>query len=129
MVAANLAYPNNHSTRNTFWIPSINIVQIKYKMSSTVQMDDGVRLNVKVLGEDPSRIKPLLIALHGAPGFSTHEEPEASFGFLSGPFRILVFDARGSGASDLIGPYNHERWIKDIEALRYPQRPSTIHFI
>jgi len=86
--------------------------------TSTVQMDDGVHLHVKIHGEEPQTTKPLLIALHGAPGLSTHAEPEASFGHLSGIFRVLVFDARGSGESDLVGPYDHDRWIKDIENLR-----------
>ena len=81
-------------------------------------MDDGIRLNVKLLGDNSKTTKPLLIALHGAPGLSTHAEPEEAFAFLSGIFRVLVFDARGSGVSDLIGPYTHDRWIKDIENLR-----------
>ncbi|RDW67590.1 hypothetical protein BP6252_08986 [Coleophoma cylindrospora] len=86
--------------------------------TSTVTMDDGVCLHVKVLGDDAKATKPLLIALHGAPGLSTLLDPESSFAFLSGTFRVLVFDARGSGASDLTGPYTHERWINDIEHLR-----------
>lgn len=85
---------------------------------STVQMEDGVRLHVKILGDDSPATKPLLICLHGAPGVSTLAEPEASFGFLSDIYRVLVFDARGSGASDLVGPFSHDRWIKDIENLR-----------
>lgn len=87
--------------------------------TSTVEMDDGARLHVKILGEDLESTKPVLITLHGAPGLSTHLEPEASFGFLSRNFRVLVYDARGSGASDLRGPFTHDRWIKDIENLRY----------
>ncbi|TVY38367.1 Proline iminopeptidase [Lachnellula subtilissima] len=86
--------------------------------TSTVQMDDGVNLRVKVIGEDSKSTKPLLIALHGAPGLSTSVEPEATFTFLSDIFRVLVFDARGSGGSDMTGPYTHDRWIKDIEILR-----------
>jgi proline iminopeptidase len=86
--------------------------------TSTVTMDDGIRLHVKVLGDLSNATKPLIIALHGAPGLSTHTEPEASFSFISDIFRVLVFDARGSGASDLVGPYTHDRWIKDIENLR-----------
>lgn len=88
---------------------------------STVQMDDGVNLHVKILGEETSstRTKPLLINLHSAPGLSSLEEPEAAFGHLSNIFRVLVFDGRGSGASDLVGPFTHDRWIKDIENLRY----------
>lgn len=87
-------------------------------VTSTVVMDDGVRLHVKVIGHDPTKTKPLLISLHGAPGASTHLEPEASFAFLSDIFRVLIYDARGSGESDLVGPYSHERWINDIENLR-----------
>ncbi|KIV79192.1 hypothetical protein PV11_06764 [Exophiala sideris] len=85
---------------------------------STVKTDDGVNLHVKVLGDDATKKKPLLISLHGAPGLSTHMEPEASFAFLSDIFRVLVYDARGSGISDHVGPYTHDRWIKDVEILR-----------
>ncbi|OKL58270.1 hypothetical protein UA08_06852 [Talaromyces atroroseus] len=85
---------------------------------SKVQMDDGVQLNVKILGEDSMHTKPLLIALHGAPGLSTLAEPVESFGFLSDRFRVLVYDARGSGDSDSIGPFDPDRWTKDIENLR-----------
>ena len=81
-----------------------------------VTMDDGARLWVKVLGDDPA--KPLLIAHHGAPGVSSHLEPEASFGFLADRYRVLVFDARGSGVSDLQAPYSHARWVEDVDALR-----------
>ena len=88
--------------------------------ASTVQMDDGVKLNVKLLGDggDTADKKPLLIALHGAPGLFTHTEPEVCFGRLSSLFRVLVLDGRGSAASEMIGPYTHERWMKDIENLR-----------
>jgi proline iminopeptidase len=86
--------------------------------TSNVFMDDGIRLNVKVLGDEPYTNKPLLIVLHGAPGLSTLAEPEASFGFLSDLFRVLVYDGRGSGASDLKGPYTQARWIQDIELIR-----------
>lgn len=80
-------------------------------------MSDGAKLYVKMLGDD-SRLKPLLIALHGAPGLSSHREPEKTFGFLQSQFRVLVYDARGSGISDLKPPYTHERWITDVEELR-----------
>ena len=81
-----------------------------------VTMDDGAKLWVKVLGDDPA--KPLLIVHHGAPGISSHLEPEASFGFLADRYRVLVFDARGSGVSDLKPPYSHARWVEDVDALR-----------
>ncbi|TDZ38011.1 Proline iminopeptidase [Colletotrichum spinosum] len=86
-------------------------------MTSAVQLSDGARVQVKILGDDDKK-RPLLIALHGAPGLSDHKEPESSFGFLASDFRVLVYDARGSGESDLKGPYTHERWVADIEELR-----------
>ena len=85
---------------------------------SRVKMEDGVTLHVKILGDDSTKTKPLLISLHGAPGLSTHLEPEASYACLSDTFRVMVYDARGSGASDHVGPFTHDRWIKDIENLR-----------
>ena len=88
-------------------------------LHTTVQMNDGAKLNVKVFGNDSPAKKPLLIALHGAPGTIDMAEPESGFSFLSSLFRVLVFDGRGSGASDKTEPYTHDRWIEDIEALRY----------
>jgi len=95
------------------------MAESKTETTSTVQTEDGVHLRVKIHDQDSKIAKPLLIALHGAPGLSTLAEPEAAFSFLAGIFRVLVFDARGSGGSDLTGPYTHDRWIKDIEHLRY----------
>ncbi|KUJ13379.1 proline iminopeptidase [Mollisia scopiformis] len=86
--------------------------------TSTVQMDDGVHLHVKLMGNDEKRPKPLLIAVHAAPGLVTLAEPEAAFAFLSDNFRVLVFDGRGSGESDITGSYTHDRWIRDIDNLR-----------
>ncbi|KAJ7284701.1 alpha/beta hydrolase fold protein [Mycena rebaudengoi] len=85
-------------------------------MATTFRLSDGANIFVKVLGDGPG--KPLLIVHHGAPGLSSHEEPEASFKFLTDTFRIIVYDARGSGASDLQPPYTHTRWVADIEELR-----------
>lgn len=82
-----------------------------------VTLSDGARLYVKLLGGSDT-LKPLLIVLHGAPGLSTHAEPEASFGFLKSRFRVLVYDARGSGISDQKQPYTDERWVFDVEELR-----------
>ncbi len=76
-----------------------------------------MKLHVKRLRYD--KAKPLLIALHGAPGLSDHREPEGAFGFLHSRFRILVYDARGSGISDREGPYTDEQWVSDVDELRY----------
>lgn len=85
--------------------------------SSKVHLSDGTNVHVWILGgEDKS--KPLLIGLHGAPGLSSHTEPEGSYAFLATRFRVLVYDARGSGHSDQKGPYSDERWIADVDELR-----------
>jgi proline iminopeptidase len=67
------------------------------------------------LGDDRA---PLLIAHHGAPGLGSRAEPRASFGRLADTFRVLVFDARGSGASEGRPPFTHEQWAADVDALR-----------
>ncbi|ADO42618.1 alpha/beta fold hydrolase [Ketogulonicigenium vulgare] len=78
---------------------------------------NGCELYVEMLGgDDPA--KPLIIAHHGAPGLGSHTEPKKSFGSLSDEYRVLVFDARGSGASGDEGPFTHEQWAADIDALR-----------
>ncbi|GAA5017050.1 alpha/beta hydrolase [Terrabacter aeriphilus] len=76
---------------------------------------NGNRLNVEVMGRDDA---PLLIALHGAPGLGSLAEPRATFGPLADDFRVVVFDARGSGQSEGRAPFTHEQWVADVEALR-----------
>lgn len=49
-----------------------------------------------------------IIAHHGAPGMSTHEEPKRAFGPLTDKHQLITFDARGSGSSEAKGPYTHE---------------------
>ena len=75
---------------------------------------NGNRLNVEVLGEGERTI----IAHHGAPGLGSLAEPRASFGRLSDAYRVVVFDARGSGASDDAEPYTHQQWVADLEGVR-----------
>ncbi|MEV4801507.1 alpha/beta hydrolase [Nonomuraea sp. NPDC049421] len=75
---------------------------------------NGNRLNVEILGDGEN----VVIAHHGAPGLGSLAEPKASFGRLADAYRVVVFDARGSGASGLTGPFTHEQWVADVEALR-----------
>ncbi len=76
---------------------------------------NGNRLAVEVLGPEGA---PVLIAHHGAPGLGSRAEPRASFGRLADTYRVVVFDARGSGQSEGNGTFSHEQWAADIDALR-----------
>lgn len=84
--------------------------------SVKVRMSDGCNLVVKLCGDSSN---PLFIVHHSAPGAASHEESEQYYGFLSARFNLLVFDARGSGDSEMLPPYTHERWVSDIDELRY----------
>ncbi|GAB3467625.1 alpha/beta fold hydrolase [Actinophytocola sediminis] len=76
---------------------------------------NGNRLAVEVLGPVGA---PVLIAHHGAPGLGSRAEPRASFGRLADTYRVVVFDARGSGQSEGNGTFSHEQWAADIDGLR-----------
>lgn len=74
---------------------------------------NGARLRVDVQGEGPT-----IIAHHGAPGLGTHATPKRAFAPLADAYRIVTFDARGSGESAAIPPYTHAQWVADVDALR-----------
>ncbi len=76
---------------------------------------NGNQLNVEVMGPDDGTV---LIAHHGAPGLGTLTEPRNTFGPLSDTYKVIVFDARGSGQSEGNGPFTHEQWAADVEGLR-----------
>ncbi|KAF4448782.1 Proline iminopeptidase [Fusarium austroafricanum] len=86
-------------------------------VNTQVQLSDGAKLNVWLLGAE-NKSKPLIISLHGAPGLSTHSDIKEGFKFLANEFRVLVYDHRGSGGSDLKGPFKDEQWIADVDELR-----------
>jgi proline iminopeptidase len=76
---------------------------------------NGNELEVEVFGADDA---PVLIAHHGAPGLGSRAEPKATFAPFADTFRVIVFDARGSGVSEGRPPFTHEQWVADVEALR-----------
>lgn len=76
---------------------------------------NGNELYVEVLGPDDA---PTIIAHHGAPGLADHHETKAGFGPLADEFRIVVFDARGCGASGDRRPFTTAQWTDDVEGLR-----------
>lgn len=77
---------------------------------------NGNRLTVEVLGDAPG--KPTMVVHHGAPGLGSHTEPLASFGPFADAYRVVVFDARGSGTSEGKPPFTHEQWASDVDGLR-----------
>src|SRR5690625_3451512 len=78
---------------------------------------NDAELFVHVQGDLESDALPV-IAHHGAPGFSSHEEPSAAFRALADTHPIISYDARGSGVSEYKGPYTHEQWAADLEGIR-----------
>ncbi|WP_246016719.1 alpha/beta fold hydrolase [Micromonospora pisi] len=76
---------------------------------------NGNDLEVEVFGADDA---PVLIAHHGAPGLGSRAEPRATFSPFADTFRVIVFDARGSGASEGQPPFSHEQWVADVDGLR-----------
>jgi proline iminopeptidase len=76
---------------------------------------NGNELAVEVLGPEGA---PVIITHHGAPGLGSRAEPRASFGRLADEYRVVVFDARGSGESEGSGEFSHEQWAADIDGLR-----------
>lgn len=60
-----------------------------------------------------------MIVHHGAPGLGDHNEPKRAFAIpFSDKYRVIIFDARGSGRSEGKPPFTHEQWAADIDALR-----------
>lgn len=76
---------------------------------------NGAQLEVELSGPAGA---PLLIAHHGGGGIGSLAEPRRTFGPLADVFRVLVFDARGCGASEGVPPYSHAQWAADVDALR-----------
>ncbi len=76
---------------------------------------NGARLVIETLGPEDA---PAVIVCHGAPGLGSRAEPVRSFGPFADTYRIVTFDARGSGASSDDGPFTHEQWVSDIDAIR-----------
>ncbi len=76
---------------------------------------NGARLFVSVQGDGPGTP---IIGHHGAPGMSSHAEPSKALAKLASEHKIITFDARGSGRSEAKGPYTHEQWAADVDAIR-----------
>lgn len=74
------------------------------------------QLEIEVLSDDPAL--PVMIVHHGAPGLGSRDEPRRGYGAFRDRFRVVVFDARGSGASEGRPPFTHAQWVADLDAIR-----------
>ena len=74
---------------------------------------NGARLRVDVQGDGPP-----IYAHHGGPGLGSHASPKRAFAPLADAYRIVTFDARGSGESDVLPPFSNAQWVTDLDALR-----------
>src|SRR5690606_37763113 len=84
---------------------------------------NGIRLNVGVQeaasgGGARGGARPAIYGHDGAPGLGTHSTPKRALAPLADSYKIVTFDARGSGASDAVPPYTHAQWVADLDALR-----------
>jgi proline iminopeptidase len=84
-------------------------------MTEYVETINGARLKLQILGDEDA---PAIIVHHGAPGLGSRSEPVRSFGPFADRYRIVTFDARGSGESEDVPPYSHAQWVADIDAIR-----------
>ncbi len=74
------------------------------------------QLEIEVLSDDPAL--PVMIVHHGAPGLGSRDEPKRGYGAFRDRFRVVVFDARGSGTSEGRPPFTHDQWVADVDAIR-----------
>jgi proline iminopeptidase len=83
---------------------------------------NGARLYYEWSGPDGA---PVLVGLHGGPGIGDCRDMAAQLGPLTDEFRLLVYDARGSGRSADVPPYTHPQWTADLDALTTELGVST----
>jgi proline iminopeptidase len=81
---------------------------------------NGAKLWVDIQGVDVQgdENKPTIIVHHGGPGMGSHASPKKAFAPLANDYRVITFDARGSGQSEGIPPYSHTQWVADLDGLR-----------
>src|SRR5215210_2521163 len=80
-------------------------------MEATV---NGVRLYYETFGDQNA---PAVVILHGGPGLGDCRDQIRDLGALQDEFRLLFYDARGSGRSEEKPPYTHDQWAADIDEL------------
>lgn len=67
--------------------------------------------------------------IHGGPGMSDSRGDVSAFSALGDQYKLVFMDMRGSGRSEEKGPYTHEQWIDDIDALREYLKIEKLHIL
>ena len=80
-------------------------------MEATV---NGARLYYETHGDENA---PAIVVLHGGPGLGDCRDHLRDYGALRDEYRLLLYDARGSGRSEDRPPYTHEQWVADLDEL------------
>jgi pimeloyl-ACP methyl ester carboxylesterase len=75
---------------------------------------NGARLHVEVYGPEDALA---LVVLHGGPGVGDCRDHVRDLGALADEYRLVFYDARGSGRSEDVPPYTHEQWVADLDEL------------
>jgi proline-specific peptidase len=75
---------------------------------------NGARLHYELHGDERA---PPLVILHGGPGVGDCRDHVRDLGVLQDEYRLLFYDARGSGRSEERPPYTHEQWVADVDEL------------
>jgi proline iminopeptidase len=75
---------------------------------------NGARLHYETFGDENA---PALVILHGGPGVGDCRDQIRDYGLLQDEYRLLFYDARGSGRSEDKPPYTHEQWVADAAEL------------
>jgi proline-specific peptidase len=74
----------------------------------------GAQLYCETLGREDA---PVLVILHGGPGVGDCRDQVRDCGPLADEFRLVFYDARGSGRSEDKPPYTHGQWVADVDGL------------
>jgi proline iminopeptidase len=75
---------------------------------------NGAQLYCETHGPEDA---PALVILHGGPGVGDCRDQVRDYGPLTDEFRLVFYDARGSGRSEEKPPYTHDQWVADVDEL------------
>ncbi|MGM8215862.1 alpha/beta fold hydrolase [Bacillaceae bacterium W0354] len=85
---------------------------------------NGCKIYYEVHGKEDGET---IFFIHGGPGMSDCRGDVKTFASLGDTYRLVFLDNRGSGRSEEVGPYTHEQWTADIDALREHVGAEKIH--